>query len=420
MDYALFGRTGLAVSRLSFGAMTFGQGPLVPGVVNTINQDQADAMVTLALERGVTLFDTADMYTGGQSEECLGRSLRGRRQEVLVATKCGFRSGPALNARGGSYRYVVQAAETSLNRLGGDAIDFFFLHIPDPFTPDEESARALEDLTRRGVIRYGGVSNFSAWRAQKLLGLQERHGWSRLQAAQMYYSLLGRDLEAEFVPFLRDAGLGLMVWSPLASGYLTGKYTDAVGTLAPTPTPTAAPKAAGTGDDATQAPDVLDNGSDNHSGTGPDKGLGTGPDKGRGTGQDNGPDVIADRTEMAADPGGAGRRRGFDFPPINRAMGDQVVAALREIADGRPGTTPAEVALAWLLTRDFVTTILIGATSLDQLATNLRAAELRLSEDEIARLDTLTRPPLPYPAWMQPMGSDATLAAALGVRAPLS
>ena len=339
MKYSPLGQTGLAVSRFSFGAMTFGTGQLVPGVVNAIDQSTANDMIALALERGVNLFDTADMYTAGQSEEILGKALASHRADVLIATKCGFRSGDALNARGASASYVRRAVEASLKRLGTDFIDVFFLHIPDPWTPVEETLRALEDLTRDGKLRCTGLSNFPAWKAQKMLGVQQANRWSPIQVTQMYYSLLGRDIEHEVVPFLEDAGVGLMTWSPLASGYLTGKYTG---------------------------------------------------------GKDD-----------------SGRRKSFDFPPVDTEVGDRVVAALREIGTAHDAK-PAQVALAWQLSKPFVSSVVIGASSKQQLENNLAAANLELTPADITRLDELTAPTPTYPGWMQPMAADEKMKEALG------
>jgi len=337
MKYTTLGRTGLSVSRFAFGAMTFGTGQLVPGVTNAIDQAAANDLVALALERGVNLFDTADMYMAGQSERMLGKALFGR-HDALIATKCGFRSGESLNARGASARYLHQAVDASLTRLGTTCIDLFFLHIPDPWTPVEETLRALEDLTRAGKLRYIGLSNFSGWLAQKMLSLQELEGWSRLQVMQMYYSLLGRDIEHEIVPLLKDAELGLMTWSPLASGYLTGKYTS---------------------------------------------------------GNDRG-----------------GRRKSFEFPPVDTVLGDKVVSELRAIGDVHRAN-PGQIALAWQLTKPFVSSVLVGATSREQLEQNLGAADIELTAEQTRTLDALTTPSLPYPAWMQPMSADAKVLEAL-------
>ncbi len=343
MQYAALGKTGLVVSRLAFGAMTFGQGTLVGELKTRIGQAQATRMVKAALDAGINFFDTADMYTAGQSETMLGKALGKRRPEVVLATKCGFRSGEALNAAGLSAGYVLSSIDKSLARLGTDYIDLYFLHVPDPFTPLEETARALETAVQAGKVRHVGVSNYPAWKAQKLLGIQQARGFAPASAMQMYYSLLGRDLEHEIVPFLHDSGLGLMAWSPLASGFLSGKYTRK------NPVPKDA------------------------------------------------------------------RRAKFNFPPIDLDKGYAVVEALGKIAKRRK-VAVAAVALAWVLARPFVTSVLVGANSEEQLAANLAAADLVLSPDEVAGLDALTAPAPTYPGWFQPLGMDAAKVKALGRR----
>jgi aryl-alcohol dehydrogenase-like predicted oxidoreductase len=225
MQYARLGNTGLIISRLAFGAMTFGQGSGAMASVAKTAQDEADALVHRSLDAGINFFDTADMYADGQSEVMLGKALGRRRPEVVISTKTGFRCGEALIHAGASYGYILAAAEASLRRLGTDYIDLFSIHKPDPFTGFEETARALDNLVQRGLVRYVGYSNLSAWQAAKFVGIQKLHNYSPFVAAQMYYSLIGRDLEHEVVPFCADAGIGIVVWSPLASGFLSGRYT---------------------------------------------------------------------------------------------------------------------------------------------------------------------------------------------------
>ena len=163
MQYTNFGNTGLVVSRIAFGAMTFGQGILVGDLVNNIDQKVADQLVGISLDAGINFFDTADMYTSGQSEIMLGKALKGKRDDVIIATKCGFRSGEAITSTGLSYRYILRAVENSLQRLETDYIDLFLLHIPDPITPLEETTRALDDIVKNGLVRYGGYCNYPAW-----------------------------------------------------------------------------------------------------------------------------------------------------------------------------------------------------------------------------------------------------------------
>ncbi|MGP6159644.1 MAG: aldo/keto reductase [Vulcanimicrobiaceae bacterium] len=226
MLYTRLGNSGLIVSRLGFGVMTFGTATGGLKGVWKADQATADALVAQALEAGVTFFDTADAYSGGQSEEMLGKALGKRRAGVVVSTKIGFRvEGEALVASGLSYRRILEATEASLRRLGTDYVDVLSLHTPDPFTPLDETLRGLDDVVRRGWVRYVGCSNFPAWQAATMLERQKARGFAPLIAAQMYYSLLGRDLEVEHFAFAREAGIGTVVWSPLAGGFLTGRYT---------------------------------------------------------------------------------------------------------------------------------------------------------------------------------------------------
>lgn len=327
MQYAKLGRSGLTVSRLTFGAMTFGDADF-HGFRSEVDQAGADAMVAAALDAGVNVFDTADMYATGQSEEILGRCLAksGRRDRAVVATKVGNPMSDDVNDRGLSYRHVVQGCEASLRRLDTDWIDLYQLHTPDFSTPLEETLRALDDLVRAGKVRAVGWSNFPAWYAAEARRLQLEAGHLPFVSAQVYYSLLGRDVELEILPYLRHAGLGSFVWSPLAGGFLSGKYTR---------------------EDPT---------------------------------------------------GGGGRLARFSIPPVDRERGYDVVDRLRAVADGH-GASVAQVALAWLLTRDGVTSVIVGASRLQQLERNLPAVDLRLAEDELAALDALTAPVGVYPNW---------------------
>jgi len=341
MQYTNLGNTGLAVSRLSFGAMTFGQGALVGDLMNDIDQQTADQMINAALDAGVNFFDTADAYTGGQSEIMLGRALKGKRNDVVIATKVGFRTGEALTDSGLSYRRIMQAVQDSLKRLDTDYIDLYQLHIPDPITPLEETARALDDIVQKGYVRYVGYSNFPAWQAQRLLDLQTQRGYAPLISAQMYYSLLGRDIEYDTVPFLQANNLGLMVWSPLASGFLSGKY----------------------------------------------------------------------RRENAE--AAEGRRAKFPFPPVDLETGYAVVDKMAEIAAQHEASV-AQIALAWLLAKPYVSSIIVSASKMHQLEDNLGAVDVSLSPGEVAALDEITTTPPPYPVWMQPMGWDEQVKKALG------
>ena len=225
MLYNRLGDTGLVVSRLAFGTMTFGTAEGAYASIFKVGQDLANELVARSLERGVNFFNTADVYANGDSETMLGRALGARRQDAVIATKVGMRTGEPLLRSGLSRRYVLNAAEDSLRRLGTDYIDVYLAHRPDPPTPLEETVDAFDLLVRQGKVRYVGFSNWPAWQAAKAIGLQKTRGAAPFCAAEMYYSLVGRDLEHEIVPFARDAGIGIMVWSPLAGGFLSGKYT---------------------------------------------------------------------------------------------------------------------------------------------------------------------------------------------------
>jgi aryl-alcohol dehydrogenase-like predicted oxidoreductase len=340
MRYTRLGDTGLVVSRMAFGAMTFGSGEGAFGSVYKVDQAGADALVGRALEAGVNFFNTADAYAGGQSEEMLGRALGERRRDVVIATKVGNRTGDALVHQGLSRHHILAEAERSLRRLGTDYIDVYLVHRLDPYTPLEETLEALDALVRAGKVRYAGFSNWPAWLAAKAVGLQREHGWARFRAAEMYYSLVGRDLEHDVVPFAQDAGVGVMVWSPLAGGFLSGKYTR-------------------------------------------------------------------------QNPGGdGGRLTGFDFLPFDRERGYDLVERMREIGAGHDAS-PAQVALAWLLAKPHVASVLVGASQPRQLDDNLRAASVVLAPDELAALDEMTAPTPLYPNWFNERIVDAPVRDAL-------
>ena len=337
MKYTTLGKTGLIVSRFALGTMTFGS---MYGSIAKVNQDQANELVAQALDQGVNLFDTADQYSGGQAEELLGKALGTRRESVVIATKVGLRMSDNLLDAGLSSRHIVASAEASLKRLGTDYIDLFQLHMPDPQTPLEETVRALDDLVRRGLVRYVGLCNFPAWQAAMMLGLQRAANAAPFSAAQMYYSLLNRDIEHEIVPFAQQAGLAILPWSPLAGGFLSGKY-------------------------------------------------------GRGDKSSSGD-----------------RRAKLDFPPIDLDLGYTVIEKLNEIAS-LYDRTPAQVALAWMLSKPFITSIIVGASTTSQLAMNLAAIDLALRFEEVKALDDLTKPAAVYPNWMLTMFPDTQVSQAL-------
>lgn len=223
MEYRSLGRSGLKVPVLSFGAATFGgSGPLF-GAWGATNSDDARRIVDVCLDAGVTLFDTADVYSQGASESVLGAALQGRRDRVLISTKTGLPMGDGPHDAGASRARLIRAVDDALTRLRTDYIDILQLHAFDALTPIEETLSTLDDFVRAGKVRYLGVSNFAGWQIMKSLAIAERHGWSRYVANQVYYSLVGRDYEWDLMPLGADQGLGALVWSPLGWGRLTGK-----------------------------------------------------------------------------------------------------------------------------------------------------------------------------------------------------
>ena len=334
MKYRTLGRTGLKVSELCLGTMTFGENFYGIAVVD---QPNANAMVTRALEAGVNFFDTADVYSYGRSEEVLGQALKDigvERDRLILATK--VRSAMTAEATAGtgdvnnvglSRQHIFAAVEHSLRRLQTDYIDLYQVHGWDILTPIEEMLRALDDLVRQGKVRYIGCSNWSARHLMKALYLSRAHDWAGFVSLQAYYSLVGRDLEHELLRLCREENIGVLPWSPLSGGFLSGKYTR------DNPTPEGA------------------------------------------------------------------RRSGFQFPPIDEARGFDAVDALARIAKAK-GTTIAQVALAWLLAQPGVTSIIIGANKMSQLEDNLKAADLELTAAEIEELSATTTPLAQYPQWM--------------------
>jgi len=341
MRYRPLGRTGQFVSEICLGAMTFAGGAGMWRAIGTVDQKGATALVERALEAGVNFFDTADVYSEGQSEVMLGQALRDlkvSREDVIVATKVRGRTGQGANSVGLSRGHIMDQIAGSLARLGLDHVDLYQIHGFDPVTPIEETLRALDDCVSRGLVRTIGCSNLAAWQIMKALGISERRGFARFETVQAYYTIAGRDLEREIVPLVEDQGLGVMVWSPLAGGLLSGKFA--------------------------------------RDGKGPD----------------------------------GARRVAFDFPPVDKDRAFAVVDAMRPIAEAH-GASVARVALAWLLQRKGVMSVIVGAKTIEQLDDNLAAAKLTLGADEIATLDKLSALPPEYPGWMIARQSDGRVPA---------
>jgi aryl-alcohol dehydrogenase-like predicted oxidoreductase len=331
MKYRMLADTGVFVSELCLGAMTFGGNGQIWETIGGLDQGAVNEMIDRALEAGINFIDTADVYSTGDSETLLGAALKGRRQKVVLATKVRGRMGEGPNDVGLSRLHITEGVEASLRRLGTDYIDLYQIHRADPLTGMDDTLRALDDLVRQGKVRYIGCSNLTAWQLMKALGISRAEGLERFKCTQSYYSLVGRELEREMIPLLHDQGVGLLVWSPLAGGFLSGKFT---------------------------------------------------------------------RSQE-----GEGRRASFDFPPVDREKGYDVIDVLQKIGDDR-GATVAQVALSWVLANRVVTSVIIGARKLHQLEDNLGAGELSLSAEELETLDEVSRIQLEYPAWMEVFPSD--------------
>ncbi len=324
MKYRKLGNTGLIVSEMALGTMQFG------GKMNMGNLGQEDTtrMVKFALDRGINFIDTADVYSLGESETLVGNALKDVRQEIVLATKVRLPMSENFNHSGATRVNIMREVEGSLRRLQTDYIDLYQVHGWDSNTPLEETLRTLDDLVRQGKVRYVGLSNLMSWQAATAIMLQERLGLEKYVTAQMYYSLVGRGIEYEFQSFADYYNIGILVWSPLAGGFLTGKYSR-------------------------------------------------------------------------ANPAPAGTRfaEAGSFVPFDKSMGYRVVEKLKDVA-GRHDASPARVALSWVLGRPAVSSVIIAARKIEQLEDNIRAVDLRLSDDEVQLLDAVSDPGVPYPKWM--------------------
>jgi aryl-alcohol dehydrogenase-like predicted oxidoreductase len=332
MEYKTLGNTGLLVSTLCLGTMTFsGRGGFWK-TIGSVDQAGADDLIKASIEAGINFFDTADVYSEGESEKTLGQSLKNlniARKDVVLATKVYSRMGPGRNDVGASRGHIMDGIEASLRRLQTDYVDLYQIHGNDAVTPVEETLRALDTLVSQGKVRYIGCSNWQAWKIAKSLGISEFKNLARFVTLQAYYSIAGRDLERELVPLLEAEKLGLLVWSPLAGGLLSGKFSR-----------------------ENQKPE-------------------------------------------------GSRRSEFDFPLVDKERTWKILDVMGPIAKAH-NCSPARISLAWLLTKPVVTSVIIGAKRLDQLQDNLAAVALKLTEDEIKRLDEVSALPPEYPGWMLP------------------
>ena len=329
MQQRQLGASGLRVSALTLGTMTFG-GRGRFAATGATDVAGARRQIDMCVDAGVTVIDTADVYSGGVSEEIVGQAIAGKRDDLLLATKVRFPMGAGPNDAGLSRHHVIAGCEASLRRLGVDHIDLYQVHEWDGQTPVEETLAALDLLVAQGKVRYVGCSNYAAWQMMKALGAAEARGLPRFVSTQVYYSLQERAVEHEILPACLDQGVGVLVWSPLAGGLLSGKYRR---------------------------------------------------------GQEG--------------PEGARHLTDWDEPPVyDRETLYDTIDVLVEVAQAR-GVSAAQIALAWLLTRPGISSVVIGARTDEQLADNLQAAQVELTAGEIARLERVSRPALPYPLWHQ-------------------
>lgn len=329
MQYEQLGQTGLFVSRFCLGAMTFGGADNPAGnAIGRLSAGEADAIVGMALDAGINFIDTADVYGAGGSETVLGEVLKERRSDVVLATKVSSKAGRGPNDIGQSRGHIMASLEGSLRRLKTDHIDLYQVHTFDPFTPIETMLRSLDDAVRQGKVRHIGCSNFAAWQLMKALGVSARAGLEPFVSIQSFYSIAGRDVEAEVIPAVTDQKLSLLCWSPLAGGLLSGKF-------------------------------------DRHGNS----------------------DASARRAKIA-------------FPPVDEARTFDVIDGLKAVAQRRK-SEPAQIALAWLLAKPAVTSVIVGIKRPDQLAANLSALDLVLDKGDLDQLDEASRIPASYPGWIQ-------------------
>jgi aryl-alcohol dehydrogenase-like predicted oxidoreductase len=336
MKYNLLGNTGLKVSELCLGTMTFG-GKGIWTAIGALEQQAVDNLVKTAVDAGINFIDTANVYSEGLSEELTGKAIRNlglKRDDLVIATKVRGKMGNGPNDQGLTRKHILSQVEGSLRRLNTDYIDLYQIHGFDALTPLEETVDVLDSLVQSGKVRYTGCSNLTAWQLMKALSYAQYNRRSKFVSMQSYYTLAGRDLEREIVPVLKDQKVGLMVWSPLAGGLLTGKYTR------------------------------------------------------------------SGETEEGS------RRTSFDFPPVNKERVYDIVDVLQEMAKLK-NSSVAQLALAWLLHQQVVTTVIIGAKKPEQLEDNLKAIDVTFTEDELKRLDDISRLPSEYPGWMlERQGAD--------------
>jgi aryl-alcohol dehydrogenase-like predicted oxidoreductase len=329
MKYKKLGKTGLLVSEICLGTMTYG-GKGFWEVIGKLGQSSVDSQLKIATDEGVNFIDTADVYHEGEAEKLTGQAIKNlglNRHNLILATKVRGRMGANPNEVGLSRKHILNSIDESLKRLNMDYVDLYQIHGVDPLTPMEETLEALNDVVRSGKVRYIGFCNLPAWRAMKALAISEKKGYASFVSAQMYYTIAGRDIEREIAPLALEEGLGILPWSPLAGGLLTGKF--------------------------------------NKAGEGP-----------------------ADA-----------RRTQFDFPPVNKDRVFSCVEAMRILAN-KKAVSISQIALAYLLQKQFVTSVIIGAKTDEQLIDNLASTKVVLTPEEVKSLDEISSLSPEYPGWM--------------------
>lgn len=329
MKYNLLGNTGLKVSELCLGTMTFG-GRGMWTAIGQLEQEAVNGLVKRAVDAGINFIDTANVYSEGLSEQLTGKAIRDlglKRDDLVIATKVRGKMGEGPNGSGLTRKHILEQADASLKRLNIDYIDLYQIHGFDALTPVEETLRALDNLVQSGKVRYIGCSNLAAWQIMKALAYSEHKDLAKFVSLQAYYTIAGRDLEREIVPLLLDQKLGLMVWSPLAGGFLSGKYGR-----------------------SKQSPEDA-------------------------------------------------RRTNFDFPPVNKEKAYDVIDVM-EVIGKEKNASVAQIALAWLLHQKAITTVIVGAKKMEQLDDNIKAADVKLTADDLKKLDDVSKLAPEYPGWM--------------------
>ncbi len=328
MKFNLLGNTGLRVSELCLGTMTFG-GKGWAKFIGNLDQEAVDKIMRRSIDAGINFIDTANVYSEGLSEELTGQSIKNlglNRDELVIATKVRGQMGQGPNDSGLTRKHILQQVEASLKRLQIDYIDLYQIHSFDPITPWQETLWALDDLVKSGKVRYIGASNLAAWQLAQALDFATYTRVQRFSSLQAYYTIAGRDLEREVIPLLQNQQVGLLVWSPLAGGLLSGKY----------------------------------------------------------------------KRDQKAE---GARRVNFDFPPVNKERAFDILDVLHPMAASKK-TSVAQLALAWLLKQPVVTSVIIGANTMEQLDDNLKSVDVDFTSEELQKLDEVSKLPPEYPGWM--------------------